>query len=338
LPNSRIIFRASRASRPPSLTSHAHVTTLDDGILAIDTEYLRPLQDASHLIIESGRGAFVDTGTNTSVPLLLDGLRQQNLDVGDVDFVFLTHIHLDHAGGAGLLMQHLPNARCVIHPRGAPHMVNPERLIAGTIGVYGEERTREMYGDIVPIDESRVLVAGDEDWFDLNGRSLQALHTEGHARHHYVLNDPASRGVFTGDSFGISYRECDTVNGEFIYPTTTPASFDPDEAHKSVDRIMGCNPEQLYLTHYSRVRDLDRLAADMHTGIDDFVQMALAHQAEPNRGARIQQAMDDYLSGRLIEHGFKGDRDAIWSLLEIDIVLNAQGLVSWLERMEKNHG
>jgi glyoxylase-like metal-dependent hydrolase (beta-lactamase superfamily II) len=265
-------------------------------------------------------------------------LRQQNLDVGDIDFVFLTHIHLDHAGGAGLLMQKLPNARCVIHPRGAPHMVNPERLIAGTIGVYGEQRTREMYGNIVPIDESRVLVADDADWFDLNGRTMQALHTEGHARHHYVLNDPASRGVFTGDSFGISYRECDTVNGEFIYPTTTPASFDPDEAHRSVDRIMDCNPEQLYLTHYSRVRELDRLAAEMHAGIDAYVAMALAHQGEPNRGARIQQAMDDYLSARLVEHGFKGERDAIWSLLEVDIVLNAQGLVSWLERMEKHHG
>ncbi|MCO4810449.1 MAG: MBL fold metallo-hydrolase [Gammaproteobacteria bacterium] len=314
------------------------MSTLDDGIIAIDTEYLRPLQDASHLIIEGGRGAFVDTGTNASVPLLLDGLRQQNLDVGDIDFVFLTHIHLDHAGGAGLLMQKLPNARCVIHPRGAPHMVNPERLIAGTIGVYGEQRTREMYGDIVPIDESRVLVADDADGFDLNGRTMQALHTEGHARHHYVLNDPASRGVFTGDSFGISYRECDTVNGEFIYPTTTPASFDPDEAHRSVDRIMDCNPEQLYLTHYSRVRELDRLAAEMHAGIDAYVAMALAHQGEPNRGARIQQAMDDYLSGRLVEHGFTGERDAIWSLLEVDIVLNAQGLVSWLERMEKHHG
>ena len=272
------------------------------------------------------------------MPHLLDGLRQQGFDVGDVDFVFLTHIHLDHAGGAGLLMQHLPNARCVVHPRGAPHMVSPERLVAGTIGVYGEERTREMYGDIVPIDESRVVIADDQAWFDLNGRAMQTLHTEGHARHHYVLNDPASRGVFTGDSFGISYRECDTVNGEFIYPTTTPASFDPDEAHKSVDRIMACDPRQLYLTHYSRVRDLDRLAADMHAGIDAYVAMALAHQAEPNRGERIQQAMDDYLSGRLVEHGFKGDRDAIWSLLEIDIVLNAQGLVSWLQRMEKQNG
>lgn len=338
MPGSRVTSLALRASRPPSLSNHARTTILDDGIVAIDTEYLRPLQDASHLIVEDGRGAFVDTGSNDSVPFLLDGLRQQGLEAGDVDYVFLTHIHLDHAGGAGLLMQHLPNARCVVHPRGAPHMVNPERLIAGTIGVYGEERTREMYGEIVPIDESRVVVADDEAWFELNGRAMQALHTEGHARHHYVLNDPTSQGVFTGDNFGISYRECDTANGEFIFPTTTPASFDPEEAHKSVDRIMACEPKQLYLTHYSRVRDLDRLAVDMHAGIDAYVGIARKHQAEPNRGECIQQAMDNYLSGRLLEHGFKGDRAALWSLLEIDIVLNSQGLVSWLQRLEKHNG
>ena len=318
--------------------NRAQITTLNDGIVAVDTEYLRPIQDASHLITEGGRGAFVDTGANSSVPMLLDALRQRDLDVGDIDFVFLTHIHLDHAGGAGLLMQHLPNARCVLHPRGAPHMVNPERLIAGTIGVYGEEKTHEMYGEIVPIDESRVVVAEDEAWFELNGRAMQTLYTEGHARHHYVLNDPTSRGVFTGDNFGISYRELDTVNGEFIYPTTTPASFDPEEAHKSVDRIMACNPEQVYLTHYSRVRELDRLAADMHAGIDAFVAMALENKEAPDRGPAIQDAMDDYLSTRLIEHGFKGDRDAIWSVLEIDIVLNSQGLVSWLQRLEKTSG
>ncbi len=306
--------------------------------MAIDTEYLRPMQDASHLIVEGGRGAFVDTGTNDSVPLLLDALATKGLSVADVDFVFLTHIHLDHAGGAGLLMQRLPNARCVLHPRGAPHMVDPERLIAGTIAVYGEDRTREMYGDIVPIDEDRIIVAEDEDWFEMNGRRFQALHTEGHARHHYVLHDPQARGVFTGDSFGISYRELDTERGAFIFPTTTPASFDPEEAHKAVDRIMACEPEYLYLTHYSRVGDLERLAADMHTGIDDFVELALAHQGDDNREATIQSAMDDYLSARLIEHGFTGDRDAIWAALNIDIVLNAQGLVAWLQRLEKHNG
>jgi len=316
----------------------AQITRLDDGIIAVDTEYARPIQDASHLVVEAGRAAFVDTGTNDSVPLLLDALAREDLDVGDVDYVFLTHVHLDHAGGAGLLMQHLPNARCVIHPRGAPHMIDPARLIAGTIGVYGEARTREMYGDIVPIDAKRVDIAGDTDWFSLSGRDMQTLHTEGHARHHYCLNDPASRGVFTGDSFGISYRELDTARGEFIYPSSTPASFDPEEAHKAVDRIMACEPRQLYLTHYSRVRDLDRLADDMHSGIDAYAAMAMEHRDAPDRGVALERAMDDYLTTRLIDHGYTGDRAQIRAVLDIDIVLNAQGLVSYLERLEKTHG
>jgi len=311
------------------------ITRLNDGIFAVDTEYLRPLQDASHLIVENGRGAFVDTGTNDSVPLLLDALHQQDLDAADIDFVFLTHVHLDHAGGAGLLMQQLPNARCVIHPRGAPHMIDPERLIKGTEGVYGVERTREMYGEIRPIEERRVVVAEDDRWIDFNGRQMQTLFTEGHARHHYCLNDPTSRGVFTGDNFGISYRELDTAKGEFIYPTSTPASFDPVEAHKSVERIMGCNPEQVYLTHYSRVTDLDRLASDMHAGIDAYEQMALACRDAEDRDDALQDAMYEYLSTRLIKHGFKGDSDAIRSIVQVDVTLNAAGLEAWLNRLDK---
>jgi glyoxylase-like metal-dependent hydrolase (beta-lactamase superfamily II) len=314
---------------------HAQTTELDDGIVAIDTEYARPLQDASHLIVEGGRAAFVDTGTNDSVPLLINALWQQDLDAEDVDFVFLTHIHLDHAGGAGLLMQSLPNARCVVHPRGALHMADPARLIAGTEAVYGVEKTREMYGDIQPIDQERLVIAGDEQWFDLNGRKMQTLYTEGHALHHYCLNDPVSRGVFTGDSFGISYRELDTAAGAFIFPTSTPTHFDPDAAHGSVDRIMACKPKQLYLTHYSRVRDLERLAKDMHAGIDAYSEMAVANKDADDLYEAILPSMSEYLAARARDHGFRGDDDTLHSILEIDIVLNTQGLVSWLQRLKK---
>ncbi len=310
----------------------AHTTRLDHGITAVDTEYDRPLQDASHLIVEAGRAAFIDTGVNRSVPLLLDALGQQNLDPGDVDFVFVTHVHLDHAGGAGSLMQQLPNAQCVLHPRGAPHMIEPAKLVAGTEAVYGKEETRKLYGIIEPVDERRVIVAGDEQWFDLNGRALQSLHTEGHARHHYVLSDPQSRGVFTGDSFGVSYREHDTARGETVFPTTTPVHFDPDEAHKAVDRIMGLEPERLYLTHYSRVESLERLASEMHAGIDAYVAIALEHEDGPDRNTTLQASLLEYYIQRLGEHGYTGDREAIMSTMSIDVPLNAQGLEVWLDR------
>ena len=310
----------------------AATTILGDGIVAIDTEYARSLQDASHLVVESGRAAFVDTGVNDSVPLLLDALHQQGLDVGDVDYVILTHVHLDHAGGAGCLMQELPNAQCVVHRYGAPHMIDPAKLVAGTEAVYGVDETRRTYGTIVPIDESRVHVPEDGEWLSLNGRELQLLNTEGHARHHHVIWDPASKGVFTGDSFGVSYRELDTDQGEIVFPTSTPVQFDPVEAHRSVDRIMGCEPEQLYLTHYSRVRKLDRLAGQMHSGIDAYVEMAERVEHEDKRTEKLREMLLDYYVDRLDDHGYGGDRDAVNSIMEIDVRLNAQGLEVWLDR------
>ncbi len=305
-----------------------------DGIHAIDTEYVRPKLDASHLIVEDGRAAFVDTGTNYSVPLLLDAVASIGLDVADVDYVILTHIHLDHAGGAGLLMQELPNARCAVHPRGARHIAHPEKLIAGTEAVYGVEMTRRMYGEIQPIEEHRLLVPDDGQVIELNGRPLHFFYTLGHAKHHYCIYDARSNAVFTGDSFGISYREFDTADGAFIYPTTTPIHFDPPEAHKAIDRIMGFGPEQVFLTHYSRVDDLDRLAADLHTAIDGFVAIATQHADESQRSSAIQSAMFEYLAVRLEQHGFAGDRDVMYEILEPDLVLNTQGLEFWLDHAE----
>jgi glyoxylase-like metal-dependent hydrolase (beta-lactamase superfamily II) len=312
----------------------ARTTELDHGITAIDTDYVRPLLDASHLIVENGRAAFVDTGTNFSVPFLLDGLKQQNLDVGDVDFVFLTHVHLDHAGGAGDLMQHLPNAKAVLHPRGAPHMIDPTKLIKGAMSVYGEQDYLDMYGEIIAIPAERVIVTDDEQSFNLAGRSFRAFFTEGHARHHYCLDDPTSRGVFTGDSFGVSYRELDTARGEFIYPTTTPIHFDPVEAHKAIDRIMACDPEQVYLTHYSRVGDLARLAGDMHRRIDDFVAIARRHAADTTRTAAMHESMYIYLLLELREHGITGDDEALRGIVKMDVDLNTMGLEFWLDHAQ----
>jgi glyoxylase-like metal-dependent hydrolase (beta-lactamase superfamily II) len=246
--------------------------------------------------------------------------------------VFLTHVHLDHAGGAGLLMQQLPNARCVVHPRGAPHMVDPAKLIAGTEAVYGKSRTRALYGDIQPIKADRIIEPADGQRFLLAGREFELFYTEGHARHHYCIHDPVSRGVFTGDSFGVSYREFDTAVGEWVFPTTTPMHFDPVQAHVSVDRIMSFDPEQLYLTHYSRVSDPGRLASDMHRGIDDFVAMARACADFPERGVRLRATMFDYFAERLETHGFAGSPDEIRSILQLDVDLNSQGLEVWLDR------
>lgn len=309
----------------------ARITKLEHGISAIDTDYMRPLFDASHLVIQDGHAAFVDTGVNHSVPMLLDGLDRSGVDRAAVDYVFLTHVHLDHAGGAGSLMQHLPNAKAVIHPRGVRHMVDPTKLIKGTEAVYGKDRCREMYGIPVPIDENRVIIVDDEQTLELQARPLQCIFTEGHARHHYCLSDPGSKGIFTGDSFGISYREFDTAAGEYVFPTTTPIHFDPPEAHKAIDRIMSLRPDKLYLTHYSRVTDLPRLADDMHQRIDDFVAIAKKHANDKNRTEAMQEAMYSYFSETLEEHGFMASGERLHAILDMDIELNTMGIEYWLD-------
>ena len=307
-------------------------TQFDHGITAIDADYVRPLHDASHLVIEGGRAAFVDTGTSFSVPLLLDVLAQQDVDVGDVDYVFVTHVHLDHAGGAGQLIQALANATLVVHPRGERHMVDPAKLILGAQAVYGEQEFRAIYGEILPVPQDRTYVPGDGETLELAGRPLQCLYTEGHAKHHYCLADPAAEGVFTGDSFGVSYRELDTAAGEFIFPTTTPVNFDPPEAHKAVDRIMAQAPKRLFLTHYSRVTASDRLAADMHACIDSFVDIARSNANAANRSEAIANDLYDYLVERAVAHGCGDDRQALRDFLSLDVNLNTQGLEVWLDR------
>ncbi|MGH8495971.1 MAG: MBL fold metallo-hydrolase [Gammaproteobacteria bacterium] len=309
-----------------------YYTDLEHGITAIDTGYLRPRMAASHLLVDSGRAAFVDTGTSHSLPRLLGALERAGLARAAVDYVFLTHVHLDHAGGAGTLMQALPEATAIVHPRGARHLVDPEKLVAGTKAVYGEKRYKELYGVLTPIPRARIHTVEDRDRLWLGNRELELIHTEGHARHHYCIADAMSRGIFTGDSFGVSYREFDTARGAFIFPTTTPVHFDPVAAHASIGRIVAYEPRACYLTHYSEVTGVYRLARDLHECLDAFVDMAERFAGAADRQARMTAAMYDFLSARLDEHGFEGDAVLRHAQLDADIELNVQGLEFWLDK------
>ncbi len=323
------------ANRPSGSDVKADVTPYHAGISAIDTHYVRPQLDASHLIVQGGRAAFVDTGTSHSVPLLLAALEGAGRSVDDVDYVFVTHVHLDHAGGAGQLMAACPNAVAVLHPRGAPHLVDPAKLEAGSRAVYGDELFESLYGEIRPIPEARIRTVADDEQIDWAGRNLRFIHTEGHARHHYCMVDEASAGVFTGDSFGLSYRELDTDAGHFLFPTTTPVHFDPEAAHASVDRILSFAPDWVFLTHYGRVPDPAGLAGQLHGDLDAFVAMAEEAAGEDDVAAALTAAMTAYLFERLDRHGFDADPARRMELLGPDIQLNVQGVEVWLARRSR---
>ena len=305
------------------------LTKFADGITAVDTEYVRPQMDAAHIVTSGSHAAIIDTGPNTAVPLILAALGELGLEPGAVDFLFLTHVHLDHAGGAGELMRALPNATAVVHPRGAPHMIDPAKLIAGTRAVYGDELYSKLYGEILPIAQERLVIAQDGQHFDFAGRVFECVHTPGHALHHQAIVDHGSTCIFTGDTFGISYREFDTAKGPWIMPTTTPTQFDPGQLKASIIRLMQFRPRRVYLTHYSEVGDCARLANDMYDAVDQYVRIA--------RGCGLNTrnmylALRDWAHAGLREHGVTMTNDAIDSILNKDYELNADGLAAWLKR------
>ena len=304
----------------------------NNGIIAFDAGYVRPVLAAIHMIVDEGRVALVDTGSNDSLPNLLAALEQLNLPRSAVDYIILTHIHLDHAGGAGTLMRELPNAKLVVHPRGSRHMAEPAKLVAGVTAVYGKDYVDEVYGEILPIPAERIIDAHDGLTLSLGLRELLLIDTPGHAKHHICIVDRKSGSIFTGDMFGLSYREFDVDGRQFIFPTTSPTQFDAAEMHASIDRLISFAPTAMYLTHYAQVHDVPAQAAALRRRLDAFVAIAEQHaQAGEARHALIKQGLTDYLLAEIRAHGCTLPDADIIEVLATDLELNAQGLAYWLD-------
>ncbi len=310
------------------------VIDYEHGISAIDSGYYRPMLDAIHLMVEGERAAIIDTGTNHSVPLVLEAMRDKGLQPEQVDYVILTHIHLDHAGGAGLFMREFPNATLTVHPRGARHMVDPRRLVAGTVAVYGEEPTRRMYGDIVPVPAERIFETPHASSIRLNGRELQFLDTPGHARHHVAIRDTRSGHIFAGDVFGLSYREMDQDGRQFIVPTSSPTQFDPGPYHRSIDLILAARPEAVYVTHYSQVRDIQAQGEVLHRLVDAHAALGLREKdAGAARPERLREGVKRIFLEEARRWGSRLPDDRVLDIYSNDVELNAQGLGFWLDSL-----
>jgi hydroxyacylglutathione hydrolase len=311
------------------------------GICAIDSGYVREQMDAIHLIVEHDHVAIVDTGTNASVARVLQVLAQRGLSREQVDFVLLTHVHLDHAGGAGRMMQEFLHARLVVHPRGVRHMIDPTQLMAGTIEVYGQEAADRMYGVIVPVAAERIIEATDGSCVQLAGRRLTFYDTPGHARHHVCIQDERSGHLFTGDMFGLSYRELDHAGRQFVFPATTPIQFDPQAFHHSIERLMALNPGAAYLTHYGRLENPAALAGDLLRLVDAHAQLGRSVAAMADRGqrlARLREGVTQLVVSEAAEKGWGLQGEALLELMRMDIELNAAGLLAWIDAKRSPEG
>lgn len=302
------------------------------GLTRVETGLMRPGMAACYVMQHNNEIAIIETGTHHTVPTLLSFLDDNQIRYEQVRYVIPTHVHLDHAGGVGGLMQKLPEAKLVVHPKGAKHMIAPEKLKAGAVAVYGEEQFSRMYGDIIPVDENRVIIAEDNDTLDLGGRSLRFLDTPGHARHHFCVYDAMSQGIFTGDTFGLAYPELTTAEGPFILPTTTPVQFEPEPLKASIARLMSLAPERVYLTHYGMLESPARFVDPLIEQIDDYVKIAEQHENSADKESDIAAALTTYTLERLRARQSTLSENILLDLLKMDMELNAQGLVVWLSR------
>lgn len=302
------------------------------GIYCVDTGFVREHFDASYMVLNGDEVAFIDVGTNYSVPRFLNTLDELGLSTQQVKYIVLTHVHLDHAGGAGEMMRVCEQAQLLVHPRGARHMIDPSALRAGAVGVYGEEIVEQSYGQLLPIAADRVVEVGEGHQIQLGKRVLHCLDTPGHAKHHIAIWDPLSRGVFTGDTFGLSYREFDTDQGAFIMPTTTPIQFDPEALKDSVSRISALKPDCLFPTHFSRINGVERLKDLFLEQLDEIVVLAKQLKTDPKRHDLLKDGMARIHINHLKTMNCKLSPAEITEFLKIDLELNALGIAHWLDK------
>ncbi|MBF0622210.1 MAG: MBL fold metallo-hydrolase [Magnetococcales bacterium] len=316
-----------------------HFQDLSYDLTLIDTGYHRPGCTGSYLMESMGRAAFIETGHANAVPRLMDALEYRGLSPNTVDYVIVTHVHLDHAGGAGALLEKLPNALLVVHPAGAQHMVDPSRLIAGTRVVYGDDQFQKNFGSVVAVDPSRVIAVPDGYLLTLGDRQLTILDTPGHARHHICIWDAYSRGLFTGDAFGLSYRAFDGLEGPYIFPATTPIQFDPMTAIQTVDRLSALNPTQLFLTHFGMINWNTVVRDAMITQLKMIQSWRERTEWRGQTGPQRRRWIEAQVKQWIVEglrthmHGALTAQDR--TLLNMDMELNAQGIDCWLAALEK---
>ena len=259
-----------------------------------------------------------------------------NISPESVEWIVLTHVHLDHAGGAGLLMKMCPNARLAVHPRGVRHMVNPEKLWASVVSVYGKEEAEKQYGQLIPVDENRVVAVGEGEVISFQNRRLQIFDAPGHANHHIVIFDEESKSFFTGDAFGIAYPELTSKDGEFIFISSTPTQFEPVKFDTTIKKIMEQKPKSCFLTHFSKIMNIEKNGYELLKQIDEYV--TITEQARNNHESQQEQIREnlfELLHKKLEKTNLNISRREFGNLLSLDLSLNAQGLEYWNNKTSK---
>lgn len=297
-------------------------------VVTIDSLYAGLSQVASvYLVTEGEFAVLVETNTTHAIPKILEQMKELQIPPQNLEYVIVTHVHLDHAGGTWAILEACPNAIVLAHPKTAKHLIDPKILIASAKKVYGEENFLNLYGEIHPVPKDRVRIMENGEGLDWRGHKFTFLYTKGHANHHFCIYDSKLNGIFTGDSFGISYPHLENGN-RFIFPTTTPTDFDAKEAILSLDKIVNTGAKQAYLTHFGAVSDLQKKAEDLKIGLEDCgtIVESLIDVSEENRLPFAESKVKEMIQ-KLADLNSVVLTKKDWELLDLDVNLNAQGLL-----------
>ncbi|WP_373894950.1 MBL fold metallo-hydrolase [Virgibacillus sp. CBA3643] len=307
---------------------------LDERIHLIDGFDLGVSERTGSYVINEEDLTIVETGPSPSIKHVKEGLKSLGFSLEEVKYIIVTHIHLDHAGGAGLLLRDCPNATIVVHPRGEKHLVNPKKLAASARAVYGESFS-DLFDPIISVDADRLLVKGEGDTLKIGPEcTLEFLDTPGHAKHHFSIYDPVSRGMFTGDTVGIRYEQLIREGVDLFLPTTSPNQFDPNAMQAAINRMMGMKLERIYYGHFGVTEKTNQALRQVSEWLDVFVEVGEQIVAERKGYDDLAQALLGKVRQHLREFGIPDDHEA-YIVINLDMKVSALGMIDYFKKLKQ---
>jgi glyoxylase-like metal-dependent hydrolase (beta-lactamase superfamily II) len=305
-------------------------------IKTIDCKYLKNEFASAYLMIEKEEALFIDNNTNSAIPILLNSMKESNIKNEDIRYLIITHIHLDHAGATSSLIKLFPNATVLAHPKAAPHLISPKRIIEGATAVYGKDNFLKLYGEITEIPADRIRVINDGEIVKFGDRELKFIFTRGHANHHFVIHDSETNAIFTGDSFGISYPNMKESDNPFLIPSTTPTDFDALEAKISVQKILDTKADFAYLTHFDKWTNMQDGAEQLIEGIEKM-EMIIQKLVSMNLDSEQQKVFTEKQISEFYKNKLnsKNISNQVLDFLREDIMINAMGINFTANRLKK---
>lgn len=276
----------------------------------------------------------IETGPSSAHENLLKALEETGTAPEEIEAIIVTHIHLDHSGGAGLLAQKCPNAKVYVHPRGARHLIDPSKLEASARQVYGD-LFEELFAPIVPVSEERVVTLGEGDRLEVGpGRRLEFYDAPGHALHHFFVFDPATAGIFSGDAAGMLYKHAEQRYGASLcLPATTPVQFDPKAMEATARRMKLLEPRNVYYTHFGHTDRALNMLDEMLFWLPLYGAVAVAEY----KANRDVDQLAEFLYARIAREAQARGIEDLSTLagLRFDCGLNAQGIAAYVAFTEK---